>query len=74
MHKKTPTLESLFNKTPGSRPATLLKKRLQHRCFPVNYPKFLRTPFLQNTSGRLVFIDWFLGFRSKKWDTRYSQH
>ena len=27
------------------RPATLLKKRLQHRCFPVNFEKFLRTPF-----------------------------
>ena len=27
-------------------PATLLKKRLWHRCFPVNYVKFLRTPFL----------------------------
>ena len=27
-------------------PATLLKKRLWHRCFPVNFPKFLRAPFL----------------------------
>ena len=26
-------------------PATLLKKRLWHRCFPVNFVKFLRTPF-----------------------------
>ena len=25
-------------------PATLLKKRLWHRCFPVNFAKFLRTP------------------------------
>ena len=33
---------------------TLLKKRLWHRCFPVNFVKFLRTPFLQNTSGRLL--------------------
>ena len=24
---------------------TLLKKRLYHRCFPVNFVKFLRTPF-----------------------------
>ena len=23
-------------------------------CFPVNFKKFLRTPFLQNTSGRLL--------------------
>ena len=26
-------------------PATLLKKRLWHRCFPVNFAKFLGTPF-----------------------------
>ena len=26
--------------------ATLLKKRLWHRCFPVNFAKFLRTPSL----------------------------
>ena len=32
-----------FNKVKGS--ATLLKKRLWHRCFPVNLVKFLRTPF-----------------------------
>ena len=32
----------------------LLKKRLWHRCFPVNFAKFLRTPFSQNTSGRLL--------------------
>ena len=30
----------------GLRPATLLKKRLWHRCFPVNFVKFLRRPFL----------------------------
>ena len=38
-----------FNKVPG-----LLKKRLSHRCFPANFVKFLRTPFLQKTSGRLL--------------------
>ena len=43
-----------FNKVAGPRPATLLKKRLCHRCFPVSFMKFLRTPFLQNTSGRLL--------------------
>ena len=34
-------------------------QRLWHRCFPVNFTKLLRTPFLQNTSGRL--------FLSKTW-------
>ena len=32
-------------------PATLLKKRLWRRCFPMNFVKFLRTLFLQDTSG-----------------------
>ena len=31
-----------------------IKKRLRHRCFPVSFAKFLRTPFLQNPSGRLL--------------------
>ena len=33
----------------SQRPTTLLKKRPWHRCFPMNFAKFLRTPFLQNT-------------------------
>ena len=44
----------LYDEEHWSWPATLLKKRLWHRCFPVNFAKFLRTPFLQNTSGRLL--------------------
>ena len=35
-----------FNKIEGLRPATLLKKRLVHRCFPVNFAKFLTAPSL----------------------------
>ena len=46
----------LFNKVTGLRAATLLKKRLWHRCFPVNIAKSLRTPFSQNTSGRLLLL------------------
>ena len=37
-----------FNKVTGLRPASLLKKRLWHGCFPVKFGKYL---FLQNTSG-----------------------
>ena len=47
-----------FNKVAGLRPATLLESRLWHRCFPVNFAKFLRTAFLQNTSGRLLLSLW----------------
>ena len=39
--------QSFFlNKVAGLRPATLLKKRLWYRCFPVYFAKFLRAPFL----------------------------
>ena len=31
------------------RPANLLKKRLWHRCFPVNFAKFIRTHFFYRT-------------------------
>ena len=50
-----------------------IKKRLQHRCFPV---KFLRTPFLQNTPGDCfwtwtlngnMLYSWIIWFRSNLW-------
>ena len=34
-----------FDKVAGLKSVTLLKKRLWHRCFPVNFAKFVRTPF-----------------------------
>ena len=40
-----------FNKVAGLRPETLLKKRLWRRYFPVNFEKFLRISFLENTTG-----------------------
>ena len=44
-----------FNEVAGLRPATLLKMRLWHRCFSVNFAKFLRTNFftehLQTTAS-----------------------
>ena len=43
--------------------ATLLKKRLWHRCFPVNVVKFLRTPFLTNVSYR---APWWLFLKIEK--------
>ena len=51
-------------------PETLLRKRLWHKRFPVNFAKFLRTSILQNTSGRLLLyfnifsrVFRFTGFR-----------
>ena len=46
--------ENTCGKVAGLKSATLLKKRLWHRCFPVNFVKFLRTFFLQNTSGQVL--------------------
>ena len=40
-----------FKKVAGLSPAALLQKRPWHRSFPVNLTKFLRTPFLQKSSG-----------------------
>ena len=40
-----------FNKAAGHRLPTLLKKRLKHRCFPVNFVKFLRAPFYRTPPG-----------------------
>ena len=42
--RKTPVLKSLFNKVAEA--CNFIKKRLQHRCFPVNIAKYLRTTFL----------------------------
>ena len=43
-----------FNKVEGLRPATLFKKRLWHRYFPVNFAKFLSISFLYNISEQLL--------------------
>ena len=44
----------LFTEAVCAISATLLKMRLWHRCFHVNFAKFLRTSFSQNSSGRLL--------------------
>ena len=41
-------LESPFNKIAGLQACNFIKNRLQYRCFPVNFVKFLRTPILKN--------------------------
>ena len=46
-HSQVNTCVSLFfDKVAGLRPANLLRKRLWHRCFPMNFVKFLRTSFV----------------------------
>ena len=46
-----PVLESLFNKVSDLKAFKFIKKRLQHKCFPVNIAKFSRAKFLKNSSG-----------------------
>lgn len=40
-----------------------IKKRLWHWCFPVNFKKLLRRPFLRNTPGRLLLYVFSHHFR-----------
>ena len=54
-----------FNKVAGLKPATLLKKRLWHRCFPVNFAKFLRTPLLTEHLRWLHFFELHMQFTCK---------
>ena len=42
-------LESLFNKVAGLKGYNFIKKGLQHRCFPANIAKSLRTAFFMET-------------------------
>ena len=51
---KHPCRSLFFNKAAG-----LLKKRLRHWCFLVNFAKFLRTPFLtKNLRWLLLNLYW----------------
>ena len=54
IHRKHQCQSLCFNKKKRLKPATLLKKRHRHRCFPKNFAKFLGTPCSQNTFERLL--------------------
>ena len=61
-HSRSSRPELLCKKKVASGlPAILLKKRLWHRCFPMNFAKILRTPFftwhLQWLLVALAFIE-----------------
>ena len=55
-HRKTIVLESYFNKVADLKACSFVKKWLQHRCFPMNIAKFLRTAqvFLYRTPPVLL--------------------
>ena len=58
--QETTCAKVFSNKVTSLKPATLLKKRIWHRCFPVNFRKFLETPFLYSTSGGCLWKKMFL--------------
>ena len=53
-HRKTPVLESLFNKVGRPQVCNFMKKRFQHSCFLVKFAKFLRTHILKNICDSLL--------------------
>ena len=53
----TPVLESLFNEVASLQACNFVKKRLQHRCFPVKFAKFLITFISKNICERLLLIE-----------------
>ena len=54
-----------------ARPATLLKKRFWHRCFPVNFAKFLRKLFLIE---HLRWLSLFIKVNAGNGSSAYLQH
>ena len=48
-------LESPFNKVTSLRGCKFIKKIPQHRCFPVQIAKFLRTPILKMAASNHSF-------------------
>ena len=55
----------------GLRPATLLKKRLWHRCFPMDFAKFLRTPFFKEHLLWLLLQKQFSNFATSNHHKSY---
>ena len=49
-------LGSLFNKVACLQVCSFIKKRLQHRCFPVNIANYLRTTILKNNCERMLLL------------------
>ena len=47
-------LESLFKKAAGLKACNFIEKRLQHKCFPVKFAKFLKTTILKNICEQLI--------------------
>ena len=60
INKKISVLESLFYKVTGLMAYNFIKKRSQHRCFPVNVTKCLRKAFFMKHLRFLKMVEEFL--------------
>ena len=56
LHRKAPESKFHFDKVLGLQLAALLKKRLRHRSFPINYDKFSRTYFFRTPTPSIRII------------------
>ena len=77
----------LFNKVPSSSPATLLKKRLWHRCSSVDFEELPKHPFCRSSSNGCFwkrknqeeqhgyeFVKNLILFVQKSWLFGHSKH
>ena len=53
--QETPVLEFIFRKVADLQACNIIKKRPQHRCFPVNIAKLLILPILKTICKQLLF-------------------
>ena len=73
-----------FNIVVGLRPATFLKKRQWHSCFPINFVKFLRTFLTEHLRWLLLYNENFAFFKvldvlekgciGNEWVKPYKKH
>ena len=55
-HRKTPVLESVFNKVADIKAYKFIEKKLQHRCFPLIFAKFLGIPIFKKICEQLLLF------------------
>ena len=61
-YRKTPMLESDFNKIAGAQAYNFINVRLKHSCFPVKIPKILTTDILKNIWKKSICLWLILAF------------
>ena len=53
-------MKRLFDKVADHQTGNFIKRRLQRKCFPVKFAKFLKSPFLQNSSGGWLLLKYLI--------------